>query len=382
MATTTTTPPNKKLLVVIGATGNQGSSVARRFLLDPRYSVRALTRNPSSPAALALSALGADVVAADLDDPASLRAAFAGANAIFSVTQYWEPFFRPDCRAAAAELGVSCRRYAYDVEVRQGRNIADAAGEVVEGLEENGFWVSTLSSARECSGGGRTELYHFDAKADVFPRYVEEKWPGLARKMSCMHTGYFMTSWGILPGSYLSKVGRLPGPCGGNADLEQQSDGSYQMRFPTRPDKVVPHLDVNADMGNFVYAVSQMPPGKAYMCAGTFAGFDEYIRLWGEKNGVKTSYKQVTFDDMVADAGPGQEDLGIEVAHMYTYADDPGYDGGMKLLTAEHLKAVSLDLLLLRPEMLTWCGQAGIECPMTTLEEWMGKQDWSDFLSK
>lgn len=156
------------------------------------------------------------------------------------------------------------------------------------------------------------------------------------------------------------------------------------MRFPTRPDRVVPHLDVNADMGNFVYAVSQMPPGKAYMCAGTFAGFEEYIRLWGEKNGVKRSYKQVTFDDMVADAGPGQEDLGIEVAHMYAYADDPGYDGGMELLTAEDLKAVSPDFLLgvARRRAADLWGQAGIDCPMTTLEEWMGKQDWLDFLSK
>jgi hypothetical protein len=128
------------------------------------------------------------------------------------------------------------------------------------------------------------------------------------------------------------------------------------MRFPTLQDKVVPHLDVNADMGNFVYAVSQMPPGKAYMCAGTFAGFEEYLYLWGEKNGVATSYKQVTFDEMVADVGPGQEDLGVEVAHMYAYADDPGYDGGMELLTAVDLRAVGSCFLLadILDESLTW----------------------------
>ena len=202
----TTMSSPKKLVVVIGATGNQGSSVARRFLQDPRYTVRALTRSPSSPAALALADLGAQVVAADLDDVGSLKTAFSGANAIFSVTQYWEPFFRPDCRARAAELGISCRRYAYDVEIRQGRNIADAAATVVDTLQENGFWVSTLSWARECSGGRMTEVYHFDGKAEVFPGYVQERWPALGRKMSCVHTGYFMTSWGILPGSYLNKV--------------------------------------------------------------------------------------------------------------------------------------------------------------------------------
>jgi hypothetical protein len=83
-----------------------------------------------------------------------------------------------------------------------------------------------------------------------------------------------------------------------------------------------------------------MPPGKAYMAAGSVVGFEEYIRLFGEINGVQTSYKQVSFDEMVADT-PEDEDLGIEVAHMYTYADDPGYDGGMELLTAEDLRKVS-----------------------------------------
>ena len=111
------------------------------------------------------------------------------------------------------------------------------------------------------------------------------------------------------------------------------------MRFPTRPSAPVPHLDVQTDTGPFVYAVSQMPPGKAYMAAGSVVGFEEYIRLFGEINGVQTSYKHVSFDEMVADS-PDDEDLGIEVAHMYTYADDPGYDGGMELLTAEDLRKV------------------------------------------
>jgi hypothetical protein len=41
----------KKLVVVVGATGNQGGSVARRFLQDPQYAVRGLTRDPSSASA-------------------------------------------------------------------------------------------------------------------------------------------------------------------------------------------------------------------------------------------------------------------------------------------------------------------------------------------
>lgn len=117
-----------KLLVVIGVTGNQGGSVARRFLKDPVYKIRGLTRNSSSPAALELSKLGVEIVQADLNDRASLIVALKGANLIFSVTNYWEPFFRPDARAAADAQGVTCRKYAYDVEMRQGKNVVDAAG--------------------------------------------------------------------------------------------------------------------------------------------------------------------------------------------------------------------------------------------------------------
>lgn len=194
-----------KLICVIGATGNQGGSVARRFL-RAGFKVRGLTRNTASASAEKLAAAGAEVVAVDLDDVESLKTAFKEANIIFSVTNYWEPFFRPDCREQAAKEGISCRKFAYNVEVQQGKNIVDAAATVVDGLDDNGFLVSTLSQAEKCSGGKYKELYHFDAKADVFPAYVQEKYPELAAKISCIHTGYFFTSFNILPDSYMNKV--------------------------------------------------------------------------------------------------------------------------------------------------------------------------------
>ena len=198
---------SQKLIVVVGATGNQGGSVARRFL-KAGYRVRGLTRNVTSPAAKTLQDLGVEVVQADLDDPDSLKKAFKGANVIFSVTNYWEPFFRPDCRKEAEEMGISCREYAYDVEFLQGKNIVDAAATTVDSLDENGFLVSTLSHADKCSDGKFQELYHFDAKADIFPAYVEKKYAKLAAKMSCVHTGFFYTSYNILPSSYFRKVSR------------------------------------------------------------------------------------------------------------------------------------------------------------------------------
>ncbi|KAB5522059.1 hypothetical protein GE09DRAFT_500071 [Coniochaeta sp. 2T2.1] len=336
----------KKLVVVIGATGNQGGSVARRFLKDPRYAVRGLTRDTSAETARELAGLGVEMVQANLDDVKSLEAAFTGANIIFSVTNYWEPFFRPDCRVKAQEQGITCRRYAYDVEYQQGKNIADAAATVTDSLEDNGFLVSTLSHAAKCSNGKFKDLYHFDSKADVFPDYVATKYPKLAAKMSCIHTGFFTTSHRILPDSYFKKL----------------TDGTFEMRFNCDPDKLVPHLDVNADTGNFVYAVHQMPPGKAYM-AGEYRSWAEFAAAWGRVTGQRIVYKEISFDEMVAEATP-DHDFAVEVALMFGYTSNPGYDGGMDLLKAEDLR------------------KAGFDCPMLTVEQSLERQDWTSVLSK
>jgi NmrA-like family len=195
-----------KLAVIIGVTGNQGGSVAQRFLQDSQYRVRGITRDPASAKAQELSSQGIEIVKADLEDVDSLIAAFRGANVIFSVTNYWEPFFRPDHRQAAADAGTSIRRHAYEVEYRQGKNIADAAAAVADSLDDNGFLASTLSHGKKCSNGVYEELYHFDAKADIFPYYVQEKWPQLAAKTSYIQTGFFTSSYKFVPTAYFQKV--------------------------------------------------------------------------------------------------------------------------------------------------------------------------------
>lgn len=335
-----------KLICVVGVTGNQGASVALRFVKDGNYRVRGLTRNATSPKAQQLAAQGIEIMEAELNDVRSLETAFAGANLIFSVTNYWEPFFRPDCRQEAAALGISCRKFAYNVEYQQGRNIADAAATTVETLESNGFLVSTLSHAGSCSHGAFEELYHFDAKADIFPKYVNEKYPTLSSKMTCIQTGFFMTSYKLVPGAYFAK----------------QSNGSFQMRFTTAPHRPVPHLDVNADMGAFVYAVSQRPPGQQYMAEGSTCSWSEFVRLWSETTGQRAVYKQVTLDELIA-ATPDKE-FGREVGDMFTYCSEPGYDGGLDLLKAEDIR------------------KAGVDCPMTSLRDFMSKEDWSAILAQ
>jgi len=77
------------LIVVTGATGKQGGATARE-LLAKGHKVRALTRKPDSPAAREIATLGADVVAGDLDDAASLERSLAGAWGVFAVQNTWE----------------------------------------------------------------------------------------------------------------------------------------------------------------------------------------------------------------------------------------------------------------------------------------------------
>ncbi|HEU4746091.1 MAG TPA: NmrA/HSCARG family protein [Anaerolineales bacterium] len=99
---------NNKIIAVTGATGQQGGAVARKLLADG-WKVRALTRDLNKPEARELKKLGAEIVPGDMDDRTQLDAAFAGAYGVFSVQNFWLP-------------GVG-----FDGEVRQGKNVADAA---------------------------------------------------------------------------------------------------------------------------------------------------------------------------------------------------------------------------------------------------------------
>lgn len=195
-----------KLIVVVGITGNQGGSVARTFLDDPAWRVRGLTRDTESAASRALSAQGIEMIQCNLHDPVSLKTVFVGANLVFSVTDFWKPLFDTNNQVRAAEQGKSIGQYAYELEVEQGKNIVDAVAREVARLDGVGLIASTLCNARESSHGKYKELWHFDGKADVFPKYVQEKYPELAKKTSYLHAGYFFTSWQILPGRWFTKV--------------------------------------------------------------------------------------------------------------------------------------------------------------------------------
>ncbi|MGH7522949.1 MAG: NmrA/HSCARG family protein [Gemmatimonadales bacterium] len=79
-----------KLILITGATGHQGGATLRHLAKRGGFKLRALTRRPESEAAKALAAAGAEIVAGDLDDGASLARALGGAWGVYSVQNTWE----------------------------------------------------------------------------------------------------------------------------------------------------------------------------------------------------------------------------------------------------------------------------------------------------
>lgn len=125
-----------KTIAVTGATGQQGGAVARRMLAEG-WTVRALTRDTNKPQAQALAAAGAQLVPGDMENLAELQAAFQGADAVFSVQNFWLP-------------GVG-----FDGEVRQGKLVVDAAQ--AAGVKH--FVYSSVGAAHRGEG-----QKHFESK--------------------------------------------------------------------------------------------------------------------------------------------------------------------------------------------------------------------------
>lgn len=155
----------EKIIAVVGATGAQGGGLARAIFDDPEggFTARAITRNPSSEKARALADLGAEVVAADLDDLESLKRAFRGAYGAFCVTNFWE-YFSPEKELAQAE------------------NMAEAARDaglqhvVWSTLEDTRRWVP-LDDDRMPTLMGRYKVPHFDAKGEADHAFTEHGVP-------------------------------------------------------------------------------------------------------------------------------------------------------------------------------------------------------------
>ncbi|KIJ61553.1 hypothetical protein HYDPIDRAFT_115710 [Hydnomerulius pinastri MD-312] len=156
-----------RVVAVFGATGTQGSSVVKALLNDGTFVPRVVTRNPNSEKALKLKELGAEVAQADLWDVPSLKSAMNGVEAVYGVTDYYDP-------KNSAEGHTS--------EMLLGQNLVDAA---VEANVKYFIWSSLPHSTR-VSNGKYPNVYHFDNKANVEDYLRDSNLPH-----SIIHTGWF-----------------------------------------------------------------------------------------------------------------------------------------------------------------------------------------------
>ena len=169
---------SEKTVLVTGATGRQGGAVIRH-MLPKRWKLRALTRNPSNPAAQDLARQGIEVVQGDLEDAASLERAARGLYGIYSVQDFWS---------------VGAKR-----EVLQGNNLADAAKKA--GVAH--FVYSSVGGAERNSG-----IDHWESKWEI-EKYIRKLGlPATILRPAAFMENYYIAEVeiGILKGKLLDPI--------------------------------------------------------------------------------------------------------------------------------------------------------------------------------
>jgi uncharacterized protein YbjT (DUF2867 family) len=146
--------PGKKIIAVVGATGAQGGGLVRAIQKDTAggFTARAITRNVNSDKAKELASLGAEVVAADVDDVESLKRAYEGAYGAYCVTFFWD-HFSPE------------REVAQVTAMAQAAKHAGLKHVIWSTLEDTRRWVP-LDDNRMPTLMGRYKVPHFDAKGE------------------------------------------------------------------------------------------------------------------------------------------------------------------------------------------------------------------------
>lgn len=286
---------SRKIIAVIGATGNQGSSVVHTFLKLPDWHVRCLTRNPSSPASESLSALGAEVVQADLADPVSLSKCLSNATVIFLNTDFWGLYRSPT--SSIANDGKAC----FETEVLYGKNAAHAAA-AVPTLER--FIYSSLPPMAKVSKGKYTS-HHSNSKPAVVDYILTEE-PELAKKLSLIYLGGYTNNPFLSP--------RL--------DL---NTGIYNFIFPLGRDTKFPIIDPKNSTGPFVRAlIEDEDAGTKLFAYDSYLTIGEIVDNWSSASEKEVSYLEVPLEVL-------HEKFGIskEMLDAPAFIAEYGYMGGV-----------------------------------------------------
>ena len=287
---------DKKIIAVMGATGSQGGGLVRAIQSDPGggFTARAITRDVNSDKAKALKDLGAEVVAADIDDEASLKKAFSGAYGAYCVTFFWAHF-------------------SPEKEQQEARNMANAAKAaglqhvIWSTLEDTRKWIP-LSDNRMPTLQGKYKVPHFDAKGEINHVFTDAGVP----------TTFLLTSF-YWDNMYMFGMGPA-----------KAQDGNYSITFPMGTKKM---SGIAAeDIGGAAYGIFKKGKemvGKTVAIAGEHLTGAEMAEKLSKGLGIKVAYNAVTPEAYRGFGFPGAEDLG----NMFQfYADFEDYFVGVRNL--------------------------------------------------
>jgi uncharacterized protein YbjT (DUF2867 family) len=268
---------DKKIIAVLGATGAQGGGLVRAILADPNggFAARAITRDVNSPAAQELASMGAEVVAGDADDPASLRRAFQGAHGAFCVTFFWAHF-------------------SPEKELEQARSMAAAAREagvkhvIWSTLDDTRKFVP-LDDDRMPTLMGKYKVPHFDAKGEADQSFLDAGVP----------TTFLLTAFYWENFIYFGM-----GPA-------RNEDGKLAITLPLG-DAKMPCIAAG-DIGACAYGIFKRGEemiGKRVGIAGEHVSGHDMAAGMTEALGEEVVYNSVSPDVFRSFGFPGAEDLG------------------------------------------------------------------------
>ena len=248
--------------LVTGATGKQGGTVAR-LLLAHGHAVRAVTRNPTSPAAAALAQLGVDLVTGDLADRDFMNRAARGMDAVYSMAT---PF----------EAGT-------DAEIRQGTTTADAARDAGAFL-----LYSSVGDADRHTG-----IPHFDSKY-VVERHIRS----IGVPATIIGPAYFMENVTYLQAQMRNNI--YPTPLTPDRKLAQISV----------PDIAAVAVTVLENRDRYT--------GRRFDISGDEVSANDTIRILSAITGRAFQHYQLSMD-MVRNS------MGEDGVLMWQYFERPGY---------------------------------------------------------
>ena len=279
---------DKRIIAVVGATGAQGGGLVRSILGDHagQFAVRALTRKPDSDKAQALAQVGADVVAADIDDRESVARAFAGAYGAFCVTNFWE-HFSPDTERAQVQV------------MAEAAKAAGVRHVVWSTLEDTTKWVP-LDDARMPTLMEQYKVPHFDAKGQSDHLFSDAGVP-----TTCLLTSFYWDN--------LIHFGMGP---------KKQEHGTLALMLPMG-DKRLPGIAAG-DIGGCAYGIFKSGTefvGRTVGISGEQLTGTEMASALSVALGQDVRYQAVPFDVYRGLDFPGAADLGNMFQFKHDFED-------------------------------------------------------------